>query len=108
MEFNDPVHKIATALCDVESKTLGERGCECKGERIPCAIKIAEAKFAMAHGMTVPSERDIERERAYACYVAWCEKLNARPEPYTNFIPSIVYVDGWKAIAAAALNFKSE
>ena len=107
MEFNDPVHKIATALCDVRLKAAGFSGCECKG-RMPCESMMREAEFAMLHGMKVPSERDIERERAYACYVAWCEKLNAHTEPYKNFIPSIVYVDGWKAIAAAALNFKPE
>ena len=107
MQFNDPVHKIATALCDVGCKALDLSGCDCKG-RMPCERMMREAEFAMRHGMTVPPERDIEKERAYACFVAWCEKLNMKPEPYHNFVPPVVYVDGWKAIAAAALNFKPE
>ena len=107
MQFNDPVHKIATALCDEYRKAIGLSVCNCR-DKTPCDSIMSQAKFAMAHGMTVPPERDIERERAYACFVAWCEKVNIKPEPYHNFVPSVVYVDGWKAIAAAALNFKPE
>ena len=107
MQFNDPVHKIATALCDVGCKALDLSGCSCKGRR-PCERMMREAEFAMRHGMAVPPERDIEMERAYACYVGWCAPLNMKPEPYHNFVSSIVYADGWKAAAAAVLNFKPE
>ena len=102
--MND-IYQFAYQMCDQKAA----HGCTCKrSNTTPCDIMKRHAAFAIQHGATLKPERDIERERAYACYVAWCEKLNTKPEPYHDFVPPVVYVDGWKAIAAAALNFKPE